>query len=355
MENTDLYNILELNNNATTIEIKKKFKELALKYHPDKNKSKNSNEKFNQIRIAYEILSNPEKKEKYDKMITSKKSNFTNMILMFIKEITNPKTIQNLMNRLDIIEDIKNGDINKITSKIIQKILNNIDLDLDMSNLTDIFIHSPSNSNQNQNTTIYESQNNNEVSEISSNKLNTLNIFGNVKTNLDDIYHNRLKEIIIKRKIYNNSNIEYTTNTYYIPLYDDEVIISEAGDQIINNNSVQTGSNLTSGNVILKIYYKKDKTNKIQRDDYNVIYNETISMVDLFYGFNKTIDYFGEIINISSSEPLKEYHFDGDKIIVILKNKGLPYDQNNNRGDLNIHLNLIKSDDFKDKLHKYFI
>ncbi len=327
MENMDLYNILELDNNATTTDIKKKFRELALKYHPDKNKSKDSNEKFNQIRIAYEILSNKEKKEKYDRMKVPKQNNFTNMILLFVKEIMNPKTIHNLMNRFDIIEDIKNGDIHQITNKIIQKILNDIDLDLDISNLTDIFIHSPTN-----NTTIYESPS----------LLNTLNIFGNVKTNLDDIYHNRLKEVVIKNKIYINNTIEHNTTKYYIPLYDEEVIISNAGDQNENGDT---------GDVILKIFYKKDKTNKIVRDGYNITYNETITMMELFYGFNKTIDYFGETINICSSKPFKEYQFDGDKINILLKNKGLPYDQNNNRGNLNIHLNLIKSDDFKDKLN----
>ena len=56
MENNNLYDILDLKNNASKDEIKKKFKTLALKYHPDKNKEKNANEKFNQIRIAYEIL-----------------------------------------------------------------------------------------------------------------------------------------------------------------------------------------------------------------------------------------------------------------------------------------------------------
>ena len=145
MENKNLYDILDLKNNASKDEIKKQFKTLALKYHPDKNKEKNANEKFNQIRIAYEILSDLEKKNKYDNMIDSKKKHFTDTIFLFIKEITNPKTIHNMMCRPDIIQDIKDGSINKIAQKMIQKILDNIDLDIDITKLTEIFIHSPSN------------------------------------------------------------------------------------------------------------------------------------------------------------------------------------------------------------------
>ena len=140
MENKNLYDILDLKNNATNDEIKRQFKKLALKYHPDKNKERNANEKFNQIRIAYEILSDQEKKNKYDNMIDSKKLHFTETIFMFIKEITNPKTIQNMMYRPDILQDIKDGNINKIAQKLIQKILDNIDLDIDISKLTEIFI-----------------------------------------------------------------------------------------------------------------------------------------------------------------------------------------------------------------------
>jgi UDP-N-acetylglucosamine 2-epimerase (non-hydrolysing) len=75
-DNLDLYNILNLTENSSNEQIKYNFKKLALKYHPDKNKSNDANEKFNQIRIAYEILSDQEKKNKYDNMIDSKKIKF---------------------------------------------------------------------------------------------------------------------------------------------------------------------------------------------------------------------------------------------------------------------------------------
>ena len=50
------YKILGLENSASDTEVKKKFRELAKKYHPDKNPSENSNERFQEIQIAYECI-----------------------------------------------------------------------------------------------------------------------------------------------------------------------------------------------------------------------------------------------------------------------------------------------------------
>ncbi|AYV85760.1 MAG: hypothetical protein Satyrvirus37_5 [Satyrvirus sp.] len=63
----DLYEILGLTSDATESEIKKAYYKLAKTYHPDKNKQTDSEEKFKKINHAYAILSNPEKKEIYDK------------------------------------------------------------------------------------------------------------------------------------------------------------------------------------------------------------------------------------------------------------------------------------------------
>lgn len=68
MEEIDLYSILELKKDATEEEIKKSYRKLAQKWHPDKNKNKEeATKKFQEISKAYEILSNPEEREKYDK------------------------------------------------------------------------------------------------------------------------------------------------------------------------------------------------------------------------------------------------------------------------------------------------
>ncbi len=62
----DYYKILGVPRNATKEEIKKAFRRLALKYHPDRNKSPDAEEKFKEISEAYAVLSDDEKRREYD-------------------------------------------------------------------------------------------------------------------------------------------------------------------------------------------------------------------------------------------------------------------------------------------------
>lgn len=64
----DYYEVLGLNKGASDDEIKKAFRKGAMKYHPDKNPGdKAAEEKFKEINEAYEVLSDPDKKSKYDR------------------------------------------------------------------------------------------------------------------------------------------------------------------------------------------------------------------------------------------------------------------------------------------------
>ena len=63
----DYYKILGVQRNASSDEIKKAYRKMALKYHPDKNKDKNAEEMFKDIAEAYEVLSDKEKREIYDR------------------------------------------------------------------------------------------------------------------------------------------------------------------------------------------------------------------------------------------------------------------------------------------------
>ncbi len=67
MAKRDYYDILEVPRNATKEEIKKAYRKQALKFHPDKNPgNKEAEEKFKEAAEAYEVLSNDEKKARYD-------------------------------------------------------------------------------------------------------------------------------------------------------------------------------------------------------------------------------------------------------------------------------------------------
>lgn len=62
----DLYDILGVKKTATAAEIKSAYRKLALKWHPDRNKEKEAEQKFKEIGEAYEILSDPQKRTRYD-------------------------------------------------------------------------------------------------------------------------------------------------------------------------------------------------------------------------------------------------------------------------------------------------
>ncbi|MDE1869730.1 MAG: DnaJ domain-containing protein, partial [Candidatus Micrarchaeota archaeon] len=62
----DYYEILGVPKNASEEQIKKAYRELALKFHPDRNKDKGSEEKFKAINEAYSVLGEPEKRQQYD-------------------------------------------------------------------------------------------------------------------------------------------------------------------------------------------------------------------------------------------------------------------------------------------------
>ncbi|MEK9178521.1 MAG: J domain-containing protein [Patescibacteria group bacterium] len=62
----DYYETLGLTKSASGAEIKKAYRKLALEYHPDRNKSKEAHERFKEVTKAYEVLSDPKKKQMYD-------------------------------------------------------------------------------------------------------------------------------------------------------------------------------------------------------------------------------------------------------------------------------------------------
>lgn len=62
----DFYKVLGVSKSATDKDIKSAYRKLALEWHPDRNKSAEAEKKFKEINEAYEVLSNPQKKQIYD-------------------------------------------------------------------------------------------------------------------------------------------------------------------------------------------------------------------------------------------------------------------------------------------------
>ena len=72
MDYKDYYKILGVDRKASQDDIKKAFRKLAMKYHPDRNKdNKQAEEKFKEINEAYEVLGDSQKRERYDQLGSS--------------------------------------------------------------------------------------------------------------------------------------------------------------------------------------------------------------------------------------------------------------------------------------------
>lgn len=67
----DYYQILEVDRNSSADEIKKSYRKMAMKYHPDKNPDNpQAEEKFKECAEAFDVLSDPQKKQQYDQFGT---------------------------------------------------------------------------------------------------------------------------------------------------------------------------------------------------------------------------------------------------------------------------------------------
>ena len=62
----DLYDVLGIQKGANEQEIKRAYRRLAREYHPDVNKAKGADEKFKEVQSAYDVLSDPQKRSRYD-------------------------------------------------------------------------------------------------------------------------------------------------------------------------------------------------------------------------------------------------------------------------------------------------
>ena len=273
----DFYNILNIKKDATQEEIKHAYIKLAKIYHPDKNKSSDSHNKFIEINTAYEILYNNKTNKNYSKMSDNDKLDFND----FINKIIN-------LSEVKLIEIEKY--FNKLCKKDLEYIKNNFVSFIKKINIIELFDIFNNGKINKKNYLTYsdtESEINIEyyyILPIYIQKNNDNDIKIDLPIELDDIINNSKKKIKIKRK--NNSDI--IISTFIFNLSHPYIVFYEGGD--ICDNII--------GNLIIKIILP----NNIYWNNDILFIDYPMTLYELIYGIDININ---NIIMINQLIPYK--------------------------------------------------
>ena len=274
----NLYEILEIESSATNNEIKCAYKKLVLKYHPDKMNKINiseeeKNKKFVEIKNAYDILSDPEKRKHYDK-----KNNYTNNYENY--------------NINMLYEDIKS----LITNNEYLLLIKIIEKKISLSDKKDL---------------LKNLENMNIMTLLLNNTVKILDINIQVEFTIRELYNNEPKKISYQREL-NETFEEYIYPIDKIQIYENE------GERITINNSIYMGDLIINVLITNNYIYK------------NIVYN--IVLTDLYVRIKKEeiinnqieINYLDDNIHMFDLDTI-EYTISDIGKIYCIKDMGLPY------------------------------
>ena len=221
------YEILEVNKNASPEIIEKAYKILVKKYHPDLQQDENKNkyeEKIKKINEAYDILSDPEKRKKYDLNLTNTEISINDYNSLYQENI-------NLKNNLNILKE-KLNYLNNIQNNYEKNNLNYNNLENNKNNYTKNNINQEYSDNyytENFNNSNYKNNKNySENNNINYDDINYTNYFSNffvnIKNKLKDLFAFFITILIIIFIFFILWHIPFTKN-YLIKLYNENSIL----------------------------------------------------------------------------------------------------------------------------------
>lgn len=114
----DFYKILGLEKKASVDDIKKAYRNLSKKYHPDINKSEEAIQKYKDVQEAYETLSNEEKRRNYDSLNNNSFDNIFNQTNDYYSTIFGNKDYADILNNYEKIFNTANNYSNNVEENI---------------------------------------------------------------------------------------------------------------------------------------------------------------------------------------------------------------------------------------------
>ena len=310
----EYYKILNVNEGDNYDKIKKSYRQLQMKNHPDKD---GDEEMFIKINEAYKKITNHMNKKSQEKEKPEENNIPDNLFKFFLNK--------------DLISNIYNLSSNK--NKNSQNDLNNIDILNDLGNISNYLNISSNNLNDinKVNNDIF-----NDIFKINNNNNNNIKkakpppIIKNIEITLTEAYKGKKHSLTIERwYLENNIKVKEKENIYidiYPGIDNNELIILKNKGNIINEDNI--------GDV--KIFVKINNNTIFKRDGLNLIYEKNVTLKEALLGFSFKLTHLSGksyIINNTENKIINVNHTKN------IENMGMI--RNNIKGILIIKLNII--------------